>query len=102
MTSSRRGKPTSAVRQAGAEVLNVSPHGVWVSVSGEEHFLAHASHPWFLRARLAEVFNVELLNRVHLRWPDLDVDLHVDSLRHPERFPLRSRSPRKARPTTSR
>jgi hypothetical protein len=24
----------------------------------------------------------------HLRWLDLDIDLAVDSIRHPERFPL--------------
>jgi hypothetical protein len=23
-----------------------------------------------------------------LHWPDLDVDLHVDSIEHPERYPL--------------
>lgn len=28
--------------------------------------------------------------------PDLDVDLHLDSLRHPERFPLKSRVRRSA------
>jgi hypothetical protein len=28
-----------------------------------------------------------------LYWPDLDVDLSVDSIRHPERFPLRTREP---------
>src|SRR3546814_7518272 len=27
----------------------------------------------------------------HLYWPDLDIDLAVDSIRHPERFPLVSR-----------
>jgi hypothetical protein len=24
----------------------------------------------------------------HLHWPELDVDLHVDSIIHPERYPL--------------
>jgi hypothetical protein len=27
----------------------------------------------------------------HLRWPDLDVDLAVESIRNPEKFPLVSR-----------
>jgi hypothetical protein len=27
----------------------------------------------------------------HLRWPDLDVDLAVESIRDPEKFPLVSR-----------
>jgi hypothetical protein len=27
----------------------------------------------------------------HLYWPDLDVDLGLETIRHPERFPLKSR-----------
>jgi hypothetical protein len=30
----------------------------------------------------------------HLYWPTLDVDLSVESLRHPERYPLVSRATR--------
>jgi hypothetical protein len=26
----------------------------------------------------------------HLYWPDLDVDLSVDSIEHPERYPQRA------------
>jgi hypothetical protein len=29
----------------------------------------------------------------HLYWPDLDVDLGLETIRHPERFPLKSRVP---------
>ncbi|MCG8467585.1 MAG: hypothetical protein MJB57_05155 [Gemmatimonadetes bacterium] len=28
----------------------------------------------------------------HLRWPRLDIDLTVESIEHPERYPLRSRA----------
>jgi len=27
----------------------------------------------------------------HLHWPDLDVDLSVESIEHPERYPLTSK-----------
>lgn len=74
------------------EVLNISSHGIWILAGREEHFLSHDRHPWFRRARIDEICNVELLHGVHLRWPDLDVDLHLDSLRHPEQFPLQSRA----------
>jgi hypothetical protein len=78
------------------EVLSVSPHAIWLQVNGEEHLLRYDDHPWFRDARVAEIFNVELKHGVHLRWPDLDVDLHVDSLREPERFPLVDRRRRRA------
>jgi hypothetical protein len=93
MRSSRRGKSTLDASSPAAEILNVSPHGIWILVADEEHFLGYAEHPWFRGARIEEIFHVELTHGVHLRWPDLDVDLHLDSLRHPERFPLQSRAP---------
>jgi hypothetical protein len=34
------------------------------------------------------LMRVELPSDHHLYWPDLDVDLAVESLTHPERFPL--------------
>lgn len=39
-------------------------------------------------AALAAVYNVRLMRRSHLNWPDLDVDLEIASLEHPERYPL--------------
>jgi hypothetical protein len=37
------------------------------------------------------VFNVEELAAGHLHWPDLDVDLDLERIEHPERFPLVAR-----------
>ena len=97
MKSARVGKRTSAREARVAEVLNVSPHGLWLEVAGEEYLLSYDEYPWFLDARVAELFDVELRHGVHLRWPQLDIDLHVESLRFPERFPLVSRRSRSER-----
>jgi hypothetical protein len=35
--------------------------------------------------------NVQRPQEDHLFWPDLDVDLSVESIEHPDRFPLVSR-----------
>lgn len=75
-------------RAWGAEVSLVSGKGIWVLVGEREYFLAAAEYPWFAEAKVAEVMNVELLGKGHLRWPDLDVDLEVESLEYPERYPL--------------
>jgi len=32
--------------------------------------------------------NIERLQSHHLYWPDLDIDLTVESIEHPEKFPL--------------
>lgn len=74
------------------EVLNVSPHGFWLLLDGEELFLPFDQFPWFRDASIRELENLERPTMQRLRWPDLDVDLAVDSIRHPENFPLVSRS----------
>ena len=50
--------------------------------------MLRAGLPWFRRAALEQVFRVELLHGEHLYWPDLDVDLDLDRIEHPERYPL--------------
>jgi hypothetical protein len=45
-------------------------------------------YPWFQEARVKEVMNVKMMGADHLYWPDLDVDLHLDSLKNPSSYPL--------------
>ena len=86
MRSIERGLSTSSV-----EVLNVSPHGLWLSVRGKEHFLSYEDFPWFQDARLSEIRDVRLVHGRHLRWEGLDIDLALDSLEHLDRYPLKYR-----------
>jgi hypothetical protein len=37
-----------------------------------------------------KILNVEQPSEGHFYWPDLDVDLTVDIIEHPERYPLKS------------
>ena len=39
-------------------------------------------------APIRSVLNVQMSGPEAIEWPDLDVDLEIDSLRHPERYPL--------------
>jgi len=77
------GKDTSEV-----EVTHISQHGVWLLLGSKELFLSFDQFPWFRDARVSAIVNVELPNPRHLYWPDLDIDLAVDSIEHPKRFPL--------------
>jgi Protein of unknown function (DUF2442) len=70
------------------EIANISPFGVWVLVEDQEYFLNHKQYPWFKGASVEEVLDVESPRAGHLRWPLLDIDLHIDSLKNPERYPL--------------
>ena len=80
------------------EVTNVSSHGFWLLISETERFVSFKTFPWFRDASIAQLTNVELPSPHHLYWPDLDVDLAVDSLDHPERYPLVSQARPNKRP----
>ena len=87
MRSATPGRSTSQV-----EVTNVSPHGFWLLLGTEELFVSFSDFPWFRDAAIGQLQKVRLLHSEHLFWPDLDVDLVVDSIEHPERYPLLSRA----------
>lgn len=86
MKSAQRGQSTSA-----AEVTNVSAHGFWILLADEELFVPFTEFPWFQDASIRAITHMQWLSPNHLYWPDLDVDLAVDSIRHPDQFPLVAR-----------
>jgi len=86
MTSAQPGTGTSEV-----EVTNVSKHGFWLLMRGQEVFAPFEQSPWFKEAPIGKLLNVELPSPHHLFWPELDIDLEVQSLLHPGQFPLVSR-----------
>jgi hypothetical protein len=75
-----------------AEILNVSPHGFWIGFGGREYFLDFARFPWFRAATLEQLFAVEVMHGHHFHWPALDVDLDLDRIANPEKYPLVARS----------
>ncbi len=83
MTSLTRGTNTSRV-----EIGNIDQHGFWLLMDDKEYFLPYEDFPWFLKASIDQILNVQLLHENHLHWPALDVDLSLDSLTQPESFPL--------------
>jgi len=87
MTSAEPGKDISEV-----EVTHVSHHGFWLLLGDRELFLPFDHFPWFRDAPIGKILNVELPQAHHLYWPDLDVDLAVESIEHPNRFPLVARA----------
>ncbi len=97
MRSAQRGKDTSAV-----EVTNVSPSGFWLLLGGRERFVSFKAFPWFRDATIAELTHVLLPSPHHLYWPVLDIDIAVESLEHPERYPLVSRAQLDKRSTATR
>ena len=69
-------------------VLMINAQGIMLSVQGHDYFLSYNRIPWMLDAPIRSVLNVQMSGSEAIEWPDLDVDLEIDSLRHPERYPL--------------
>lgn len=71
-----------------ASVLMINAQGIMISVCGNDYFLSYNRIPWMQDAPIRSVLNVQMSGPESIVWPDLDVDLELDSLRHPERYPL--------------
>jgi hypothetical protein len=99
MRSATLGRSTFPV-----EVTNVSPHGFWLFVGEQELFVPFKDFPWFKDASIRQITRVERPSAHHLYWPDLDIDLAVDSLTHLERYPLISQAQpnKRVQPTKAR
>lgn len=73
------------------EITNISQHGVWLYSRGQELFVSCEDFPWFKSHPVGAVLNVIEPRRGHFHWPDIDVDLTLEIILNPERFPLKSK-----------
>ena len=73
------------------EVTHVSKHGLWLLLGDEELLLPFEKFPRFKKATIEQLEQVEWPTPDHVYWPQLDVDISVESIRVPEAFPLLSK-----------
>jgi len=76
---------------SGVEVTHVSQHGFWLLLKDEELLVSFSDFPWFKDVTIDQLSKVELPSENHLYWPQLDIDICVDSIRNPKAFPLISK-----------
>ncbi len=69
-------------------VLMINDKGLMISVLGQDYFLSYNRIPWMRNASISDALNVQMCGRNAIEWPNLDVDLEIESLKHPERYPL--------------
>jgi len=69
------------------EVTQILKEGFYLKINSEEFFLSFDQYSWFKKATVQQIFDVKMLYEEELRWDDLDIDLHIDSIRHPENYP---------------
>ena len=74
--------------QANVRIERVASEGFWLKLGSEVLFVPFAGFPWFKDVLIAKLANVKRPQPHHLHWPDLDIDLAVESIRDPKKFPL--------------
>ena len=75
-----------------AEVTHISKNGFWILLGDEELLVPFDHFPWFKKATVEQISDVNWPTPDHLHWPSLDIDLSVQSIRQPQDFPLTSQA----------
>lgn len=71
-----------------AEVTNISPNGLWILSNGEEYFISYEDYPAFVTASIRQISDVTADCAGNLHWQELDIDIELESLKTPEKYPL--------------
>lgn len=70
------------------EVTNISSHGFWLLFEDKEYFLSYTDFPWFLDKTIKEITDVQAVSKTHFYWDILDIDLSLDMIKNPQKYPL--------------
>lgn len=76
------------MQNTSASVLMINSQGMMLNVDGQDYFVSYDRVPWLRDATIVKALNVRKSGSWAIEWPDLDVDLEIDCLKHPERYPL--------------
>ena len=70
------------------EIVQVTKYGLWLATGNEEFWIEYRQYPWFRNATIEAICDVTEPVPGQYYWPALDVDLDLETLRHPEDYPL--------------
>ena len=71
-----------------SQITSIEIDGFWLLTGEEEYFVSFEDYPEFRDAPVKQIFHFDQAFD-HFHWPDLDIDIELDALKHPERFPLK-------------
>ncbi len=73
-------------------VTDISLSGFGLLANNKEYFISYEDYPAFRNADIKDVTNVKTDICGNLHWPSLDVDISVNALEEPEKYPLKDES----------
>ncbi|HOE63185.1 MAG TPA: DUF2442 domain-containing protein [Candidatus Sumerlaeota bacterium] len=71
-----------------SEVTNIGAFGFWLMVEEQEYFVPFDDYPMFKKASVEQVFSFQQISPTQFHWHELDVDIELEALKEPNRFPL--------------
>lgn len=71
-----------------ASVSGITRFGIWILVNDFEYYLNYTEYPWFKKATVDQISNLKFKHNHHLSWPDINVEIELESLIHKEKYPL--------------
>lgn len=83
MASSPPGNATLA-----NSVTHITQHGFWLLVENAEYFVPFSNYAAFQHATVAQIYAMRQVGPTQFHWPELDIDIELEALEQPERFPL--------------
>ncbi|NPV01752.1 MAG: DUF2442 domain-containing protein [Brevinematales bacterium] len=69
-------------------MISSADSGFRLMIDGTEYFVSFDEFPAFKSASIGQILNVKRPDPVQFRWPDLDIDIDIESLKSPENYPL--------------
>jgi hypothetical protein len=70
------------------QITNIERFGFWIYTNEEEYFVKFEEFPDFKHARIEEILNFKRIDPQQFHWPDLDIDIDINSLKNPSGYPL--------------
>jgi hypothetical protein len=69
-------------------VLRIGSIGFWLLVDDREYFIPFNQYPAFQKATVSQIYAMKQIGPDEFTWPELDIDIELNSLQNPDMFPL--------------
>ena len=77
--------PENALEQT--QITSIEQDGFWLLTKEGEFFVPFDRYPAFQEAKVEQIFDFEEDSEAFY-WSHLDIDIELDALKHPEKYPL--------------
>lgn len=72
---------------ADTEVTSIQRTGFWVIIDDKEYFIDFEDYLDFKKATVSQIHSFRR-SKAGLHWDELDIDIEIEALKHPEQYPL--------------